>query len=485
MNVHMPSSTEAGSPGRRDNAQVFVDPGRRMGRLDRGVFGGFIEHLGRCINGGIFDEGSPLSDSRGFRRDVLDLLRPLKLSVLRWPGGNFVSNYHWVDGVGPVSSRPSRPNLAWGGAEDNHFGTDEFLAYCAEIGAAPYICLNMGTADLTEALDWVEYCNSSASTYWAQQRRRHGHEEPYGVIYWGLGNEMYGDWQVGQLAAPEYVALASRWAKAMRRADPDIKLVSCGQNGWSEWDRVVIDGLAAMVDLHSVHIYSGSADYWTNVLSPHQAERAIAYASTFLARAAFNHGLSAVPRITYDEWNVWYRTDDGMLEERYNFDDALAVATYLNIFVRHCDWVKMANLAQMVNSIAPIVTTATGAATQPIYYPFLLHSEAALDEAVDVAVAAAMVPAPVAPEPDRWHPRLDDLGPFASVDAAATIDTGRRRVCVTIVNRARASSPTEVRLRDASFGGDARVRILTSGREMTAGPYRDWLRSVWTTARNK
>lgn len=198
---------ERPSGGRSGPAQVTVDPGRPIGRLDRGVFGGFVEHLGRCIYGGLFDEGSALSDDRGFRRDVLDLLRPLKLSVLRWPGGNFVSNYHWADGVGPRSSRPARPNVAWGGVESNRFGTDEFLAYCAELGVTPYICLNMGTGDLAEALDWVEYCNSAASTYWAQQRRENGHTEPYGVIYWGLGNEMYGDWQVGQLAAPDYVAV--------------------------------------------------------------------------------------------------------------------------------------------------------------------------------------------------------------------------------------------------------------------------------------
>ncbi len=200
------------------------------------------------------------------------------------------------------------------------------------------------------------------------------------------------------------------------------------------------------------------------MLSPHQAERAISFTSTWLSSAAFNHRLSAIPRIAYDEWNVWYRTDDGTLSELYNFDDALAVATYLNIFIRHCDWVKMANLAQMVNVIAPIITSADGAATQPIYYPFLLHSEAALDEAVDVTVAAPTLAVPPVPEPDRWHPRLSDLGPFVSLDAVATTDTARSRLAVAIVNRGtESSSPTELRLRDASFSGEARLRTLTSG----------------------
>ncbi|HEY3651918.1 MAG TPA: alpha-L-arabinofuranosidase, partial [Streptosporangiaceae bacterium] len=140
---------------------------------------------------------------------MLGLLRELRLGVLRWPGGNFVSNYHWADGIGPIHSRPRRPELAWGGEESNRFGTDEYLAYCAELGTEPYICLNMGTGTLEEALAWVEYCNSAASTAWAERRRENGRGEPWRVTYWGLGNEMYGDWQVGAFTAEEYVREAT------------------------------------------------------------------------------------------------------------------------------------------------------------------------------------------------------------------------------------------------------------------------------------
>ncbi len=246
--------------------RIAIDPARPVGRLDRKVFGGFVEHLGRCIYGGLYEEDSPLSDDRGFRKDVLGLLRELRLGVLRWPGGNFVSNYHWADGIGPIHSRPRRPELAWGGEESNRFGTDEYLAYCAELGTEPYICLNMGTGTLEEALAWVEYCNSAANTAWAGRRRENGRAEPWRVTYWGLGNEMYGDWQVGAFTAEEYVREATRWARAIRMLDPQAKLVSCGMNGWNEWDRVVIDGMASLVDYHSLHIYTGSDDYWTNVL---------------------------------------------------------------------------------------------------------------------------------------------------------------------------------------------------------------------------
>jgi alpha-N-arabinofuranosidase len=443
-------------------SKVTVDPGRSLGLLDRNIFGGFVEHLGRCINGGLFEEGSPLSDAQGFRTDVLDLLRPLKLSVLRWPGGNFVSNYLWTDGIGPRASRPRRVELAWGGVEPNHFGTDEFLQYCEALGVTPYICLNMGTGTLSEALSWVEYCNSAAKSYWADRRRENGRAEPYGVPYWGLGNEIYGDWQVGQLSADEYVKTASRWAKAIRRLDPSIKLVSCGMNGWNDWDRVVIEGLSALVDLHSLHIYTGSGDYWNNVLSPHQSERAIRYTSTCLARTAYTQRLNHAPGIAYDEWNVWYRTDDGALEERYSFVDALAVATYLNIFVRNCAWVKMANLAQMVNAIAPIVTTTQGSFVQPIYYPFQLHAESALDEAVDARVESPTVEGPVPQPGDRWRHRIADLGPFATIDASATTDTRRSKLSATIVNRDPGSADAvELRLRDGTFAGPARVRTMT------------------------
>ena len=256
--------------------RVTADPGRTIGQVNRNIFGGFIEHLGRCIYGGLYEEGSALSDHQGFRLDTLALLKELQVSVLRWPGGNFVSNYHWEDGIGPKDNRPTRSDLAWGGVEPNRFGTDEFMAYCAALGTEPYICLNMGTGTLKEALAWIEYCNSERATYWAEQRRTNGRNEPYRVTWWALGNEMWGEGQVGAMSATEYVREATRWARAIKMLDPQAKLVSCGWNGWDDWDREVIDGMADLVDLHSLHIYTGSDDYWTNVLQVHQAERAIA-----------------------------------------------------------------------------------------------------------------------------------------------------------------------------------------------------------------
>ena len=152
--------------------RIGIDLDRRIGTVDPRIFGQFIEHLGRCIYGGIYDEGSPLSDARGFRRDVLEAARPLRIPVLRWPGGNFVSGYHWLDGVGPEDQRPRRSELAWYAEESNRFGTDEFIAYCRELGTEPFICVNMGTGTMDEAQAWVEYCNGTGNTSWANLRRR-------------------------------------------------------------------------------------------------------------------------------------------------------------------------------------------------------------------------------------------------------------------------------------------------------------------------
>jgi alpha-L-arabinofuranosidase len=442
--------------------QVKLDPGRHIGRVDRNIFGGFVEHLGRCIYGGIYEEGSPLSDGRGFRRDVLELLRQLRVPVLRWPGGNFVSNYHWADGIGPKELRPRRPELAWGGVEPNTFGTDEFIEYCGELGAEPYICLNMGSGSLEEALSWVEYCNEVRSTYWSERRAENGHVQPYKVTWWGLGNEMYGEWQVGALSAEEYVREATRWARAIRMIDPNVKLVSCGKTGWDVWDRVVIDAMAGIVDLHSIHIYTGSEDYWTNVLEPHQAERAIALTRAAIEGAAYRSRIARAPRIAYDEWNVWFRSvGTSSLEERYSFADALAIGTFLNIFVRNSAWVRMANLAQMVNAIAPIVTTATGATVQPIYQPLLLHAQGMLDVALDTFVDGPTVDAPAGGSGRRGH-SISDLAPFQLVDVAATASITGDRVAITVVNRA-ADAPEDVELvlRDWRFDGEARTRIVT------------------------
>src|SRR5919202_4109339 len=366
--------TGANQPGM---ARIKIDLDRKLGRVDRRIFGSFIEHLGRCIYGGVLDEGSPLADAHGLRKDVLEAAPALRIPILRWPGGNFVSGYHWTNGVGPIDRRPRRMELAWRGEEPNRFGTDEFIRYCRVLGAQPYVCVNMGSGTMEEAQAWVEYCNGTGDTYWANLRRENGYKEPFNVKYWGLGNEMYGEWQIGALSAEDYVRKAREFAKVMRWTDPSIALVGCGLSGLTDWDRVVIEGLAPFVDYHSVHIYTGSEDYWSNVLAPHQADRALRTTRAMIERARYEQRIDHPIHVAYDEWNVWFRErgQTSGLEERYTLSDALAVATYLNVFARHSETVKIANLAQMVNVIAPIRTGEDGLFLQTIYYPLKLCAE--------------------------------------------------------------------------------------------------------------
>ena len=437
--------------------RIKIDLDRRVGTVDRRIFGGFIEHLGRCIYGGIFEEGSPLSDERGYRRDVLSALTDLHMPVLRWPGGNFVSGYHWQDGIGPRDQRPRRMDLAWHTEESNRFGTLEFLEYCRRLGTEPHVCVNLGTGTQDEAQAWVEFCNGTGNTYWANLRRHYGYDEPFRVKYWGLGNEMYGGWQIGALTAEDYVKKAREFAKAMLWTDPAIELISCGHNGWSDWDRIVLEGLARLVRLHSIHIYTGNDDYYRNVLAPLQAERALKLSRALIDQVCFNQGISHEIGIAYDEWNVWFRArgNETALEERYTLADALAVATFLNIFVRQSATVKMANLAQMVNVIAPVFTSFEGLFLQTIYYPLRLLSTHTQEVALAAWVACDTYDFPDEVRHSVQRPQIADLGPFPLLDVAATCSPNGQSLTLSVVNRSLDSAAeTDLQLQDAAFAGN-------------------------------
>ncbi len=420
-------------------AKIKIDLDRKIGIVDRRIYSTFIEHLGRCIYGGIYEEGSPLSDERGFRCDVIEAIRPLSPPLLRWPGGNFVSGYHWTDGIGPAEQRPRRIELAWHSEESNHFGTDEFIEYCQVLKTEPYICVNMGTGTMDEAQAWVEYCNGTSNTYWANLRRQNGHEAPYNVKYWGLGNEMYGRWQIGALSAEDYVKKAREFAKVMKWIDPGIQLVSCGHTGWTDWDRIVLEGLAESIDYHSIHIYTGSDDYYSNVLAPHQAERALRSCQALIDRVRYTQGIKRPIYVAYDEWNVWFRerSAESGLEERYTLADALVVATYLNSFIRYCNTVKIANYAQLVNVIAPIFTNKQGLFLQSIYHPIQLYVEHMRDIALDVHVDCDLLPFTAEEEKSSWPHTVADLGPFKALDVTATTDADGHEITVAVINRER------------------------------------------------
>ena len=385
-------------------ARIKIDTDRAVGEVDPHLFGNFTEHLGRCIYGGIYDEGNQLSDSDGFRQDVMRAVRDLNVSLLRWPGGNFVSGYHWEDGIGPKDKRPVRRDDAWGALESNRFGTDDFLNYCERVGAEPYLCINAGLGTIDEARHWVEYCNEPAKTHYSELRRANGHEKPWNVKIWGLGNEIDGPWQLGHRTAEDYAKFGLEAAKAMRRADESIHLIASGSSNfrpgydWIGWNRTVLDYLKNDIDYISLHTYVGNPE--------NNLERFLAAGSDIDERIAIVEGLikaaqntQTAPRpiyIAFDEWNVWYRTlgrtefEIGRkgLEERYNFEDALATGMFLNAFLRHADSVKLANLAQLVNVIAPIVTKQDGMFLQTTYWPVLEYGKQRGNTSLDVLVTS-------------------------------------------------------------------------------------------------
>jgi alpha-N-arabinofuranosidase len=415
-------------------ARIKIDTDRVIGEVDKNVFGNFAEHLGRMIYGGIYEEGSPLSDSDGYRQDVLEVVKALGVSVLRYPGGNFSSGYNWTDGIGPKDQRPVRMDLAWNDLESNRFGTDEFLRYCERIGAEPYICINAGLGTIDDARHWVEYTNEARHTYWADQRRKNGREEPYKVKYWGLGNEIDGTWQLGHKNAEDYAKFAREAAHAMRAVDNSIKLVAAGPSSfgadWQGWTRTVLQGLGGQADYISIHTYINNTanDFERFLGNSLTVDR---YIETVAAQIK---EVTAAPNarpiyIAYDEWNVWYRAhNESKLEERYNFEDALAMGMFFNSFFRHADVVKLANLAQMVNVIAPIMTNKQGLFLQPIYFPIVEYGK----QRGNVALSAW------SKSPDCGLTLNNRQVNDPCLDLSATYNVKDRLVFVNVLNRSKS-----------------------------------------------
>jgi len=426
-------------------ARVYVDSRRTIAPLDRNLFGSFLEHLGRAIYEGIYDPGSKLSDSNGFRKDVLNEIRQLGVPIIRYPGGNFVSGYNWLDGVGPKKDRPRTLDKAWDTIESNQFGTNEFFAWCKAVGTEPLMGLNLGTGTAEEAAALVEYCNVDKGTKWSDLRRQHGIPDPYKVQHWCLGNEMDGPWQIGHMSATEYGLKAADAARQMRYVDSSLKLIACGSSGplmptYLEWDREVLEQCYQYVDGLSLHRYFGnnerdtggdSSKYLAMNLS---MERQIAET---IAVCDLVRGHKRSPKklwLSFDEWNVWYRTNTGdavdghkkeaphLLEEVYNLEDALLVGGLINSLLRNADRVKLACLAQLVNVIAPIMTDANGIVQQTIYYPYSWALEFASGSVLDLLVQSSTYD-------------VSGLDQVEHVDVAGSLDSKSGKLALFILNR--------------------------------------------------
>jgi alpha-L-arabinofuranosidase len=377
-----------------DLTKIYLDREYRIGLVDPRIFGGFLEHIGRAVYEGVYDPQSKHADEDGFRKDVLSALNDLDFTAMRYPGGNFASGYHWLDGIDPRSDRPTKFEPASQSIEPNQFGTDEFMRLSKMMRWQPMITVNLGTGTPEEACNWLEYCNLLAGSKYAELRVKNGSPEPYNVKLWCLGNEMDGPWQMGHVTADQYAIRAQQSARMMKYADPSIELVVCGscETGlptYMEWDRVVLEYIGEDADYISLHQYVGKGKYETsdylavtNSIDQH-IEEMDALCRYVQAKTKSKKRYS----LAFDEWNVWYRTQNAesvnghgkvaqhLVEEEYNLEDALVVAGFLNSFIRHADVVKIANLAQIVNVIAPIMTRGDQMLLQSIYYPLLLYAK--------------------------------------------------------------------------------------------------------------
>ena len=444
------------------NAAVTVHVDQVTADISPLIYGQFIEHLGRAIYGGIYEEGSPLSDKQGFRKDVLEKVRALDAPVMRYPGGTVTKIYHWKDGIGPKENRPVRRNLIWGGEDNNHVGTDEFMAYCKLIEAEPFLTVNMSTGTAEEASDWVEYCNADGNSYYAALRRKHGHAKPYRVKYWGLGNEEAAKEDAGVLQDPaDYVQKAWIYAKLMKLQDPSIEFIMVGDD--ERWNKAVLEGLHPICDFISLHLYAGTqADAPSSLFASvaKMEEKVVKTAAQIktlapatpdpLSRWYRFPGRKGPVRIAIDEWGLWEPNGQGAygLEQTYTWNHALGVASFLNMFQRHADVVGMATWAQTVNVLAPLMTDEKNVVAQTIYYPLAIYRKLCGSRAVVSTVTCGTLPG---------------IEQLPVLDVASSTDEAGKTLTLAIVNRSESEQlDVALKVEGAEINGAWTAHVLTA-----------------------
>ncbi|MEV6175675.1 alpha-N-arabinofuranosidase [Streptomyces sp. NPDC052016] len=430
-------------------ARLTLDPGFRIGDIDRRLFGSFVEHMGRSVYTGIYEPGHPAADADGLREDVLELTRELGVTTVRYPGGNFVSNYRWEDGVGPVEERPTRLDLAWRSVESNAFGLNEFMAWARKAAVEPMMAVNLGTRGVAEALALLEYANHPGGTALSDLRRAHGAPQPHGIRVWCLGNEMDGPWQMGHKTADEYGRLAAETARAMKRFDPALQLVACGSSNayidtFASWEATVLEHTYEHVDMVSLHAYyepvDGDVDSFlaSGTEMDRMIDSIVATADHIGARLRSRKKI----KLSFDEWNVWYQSRfpgesalewssaPRLIEDVYDTVDAVVVGSLLITLLRHADRVDVACQAQLANIIAPIMTEPGGPAwRQTIFHPFALTARHARGTVLRV-------------EPQSPVLETARYGEVPALWATATHDEESGAVTLFAVNRDRTAPLT-------------------------------------------
>lgn len=442
MGTLMSNGVEFSSKIADSRAKIVVDRHFIVSDIDERIYGSFVEHMGRCVYGGIYEPGSPFADENGFRQDVLELVKELGVSIVRYPGGNFLSGYDWKDGIGPKQNRPTRLDLAWHGLESNQFGLDEFMLWAKKSDVEPMMAVNLGTNGLKEALEVIEYTNVEAKSKWAQERVKNGQKNPYDIKVWCLGNEMDGPWQLGHKNAEDYATVAADVARGMLQIDDEIQLVVCGSSNramptFGSWEETVLEKTYNLVDHISLHTYyedlgdtqeflliSTDLDYLINEVCN--------VADAVKAKIRSNKTIT----LSLDEWNVWnlskfqvlnrpkeWLPSQRIIEDDYTFKDAVVVGNLLISILRRSDRVKMACIAQLVNVIAPIrAETDQQAWRQTIFFPFAYTSRFGKGKTLVTQIDG----------PQIHSQRFGNVG---AIDAITTYDAKNKKIAIFLVNR--------------------------------------------------
>lgn len=461
-------------------ATLRIQTDRVLGQASSLLRGLFVENHHRCIFGGLVEEGSPLSDERGFRTDVLAYLRELRPGIVRFPGGNFACDYDWREGVLPVDQRPKRFNYGTNQVADYRFGTHEFMEYCGELGATPMLTTNAGTGTPGLAADWVQYCNAQDNGKYSALRRANGFPEPWRVPYWCIGNEMYGDWIPGTMTGEEYARHVRDAARLMKTVDPNIKLSGMASGTYlTDWDRASVDGTVDIVDFISLHVYLGRRNYYDCVGGPAMLQMSIDIVQGTIEAAANKANVRRLPKIALDEYNVWYRTrHEGGLEEIYNLQDALTMASIQHVIFRNARNVAMACLSFPCNTLGPIRANSQGAFRQTIYWPLQFVAEYFADEVVDCFTTC--------PTFTSHHPKtfpgivdvdeagqeienteqralLTDFEDLPYLDTCATYEKEQNRLVLSVVNRHETEAiEADVQVLGAQLSGTITGKVLTA-----------------------
>ena len=456
------SAVTAGGLAAGEPALIKVDLDRTISAIDPNIYGSFLEPLSRgdrpdIVYGPLYDPASPHSDANGFRKAYLQQIKDLKVTAVRWPGGNFVSGYNWMDGIGPKAERPVTLDLSRTRKESNQMGTDEYVAFCNLVGAENFICINAGTGTIEDAAHWVEYCNAPAGTRYADLRVKHGHPEPYKVKYWALGNEPDGPWQLGYKNKEDYTKFAIEAAKMMRGVDETIKLVAAGssnyplvtkrydpKDGWTDWNDHVLDQLAGYVDYISLHRYVfqvlrgiDKPVFADEMSLGMEIDRLIEVTKGQIQKAMAKSETDRPIYISFDEYGARGNTLTG----------PLLLAQHLNAFIRHADIVKMANLTFLTSLVG---ITPEGAYKTSLYYPFYLYSNNCRGKALDVYTRC-----------ESYTNKVFKDIPY--LDVTAVLNESAGMLVVNVVNRSETQAiPADIELQSGAYTGKGQAHLINA-----------------------